>query len=267
MSETSATWSVRSTGTPFARPGLTAAAERLAAGKCSNSQTSPTISSRSGLSSRGRRERGLTVVDASRRNCVHLATTRPGRTFVVKQASPRTASTLAHEADVLRVLADMPALAHRVPVVVCEEPDRARLVLRTPPARATGRTMPRAASRGSRRRSSAAPSRRCIASRATRPRAAARLRSRLGAVAAGAGARAAARHERRVTGGRRPHAGEPVAVPPARQAARRERRRRDPARRPALGQLPALASHGASVGRGPADRLGARGSRLRRHST
>jgi len=74
----------------------------------------------------------LTVVEASRRNCVHLATTRQGRTFVVKQASPRTASTLAHEAGVLRVLADMPALAARVPAVVCEEPDRDRLVLETP---------------------------------------------------------------------------------------------------------------------------------------
>ena len=37
----------------------------------------------------------LTVVDVSRRNCVFLATTRAGPSFVVKQAGPRSAGTLA----------------------------------------------------------------------------------------------------------------------------------------------------------------------------
>ena len=37
-------------------------------------------------------EDGLTVVDASRRNCVFIATTRSGPTYVVKQAGPRSAT-------------------------------------------------------------------------------------------------------------------------------------------------------------------------------
>ena len=56
-------------------------------------------------------EEELTVVDASRRNCVFLAAMRGGPTYVVKQASPRTARTLAHEAAVLRVLAESTELA------------------------------------------------------------------------------------------------------------------------------------------------------------
>ena len=36
-------------------------------------------------------EAGRTVVDASRRNCVFIATTRSGPTYVVKQAGPRSA--------------------------------------------------------------------------------------------------------------------------------------------------------------------------------
>jgi Ser/Thr protein kinase RdoA (MazF antagonist) len=77
-------------------------------------------------------EEDLTVVDASRRNCVFIATTRAGPTYVVKQAGPRSARTLEHEAAVLRVLADTTELAGRVPVVVHHEPDAARLVLRSP---------------------------------------------------------------------------------------------------------------------------------------
>ena len=77
-------------------------------------------------------EEGLAIVDASRRNSVFLAATRGGPTYVVKQATPRTARTLAHEAAVLRVLADTPGLADQVPRVVHEEPEAARLVLRTP---------------------------------------------------------------------------------------------------------------------------------------
>jgi aminoglycoside phosphotransferase (APT) family kinase protein len=77
-------------------------------------------------------EEDLMVVDASRRNCVFLVTTRAGPTYVVKQAGARSAETLAHEAAVLRVLADATELADQVPTVVLHEPDTARLVLRTP---------------------------------------------------------------------------------------------------------------------------------------
>jgi Ser/Thr protein kinase RdoA (MazF antagonist) len=76
-------------------------------------------------------DEGLAVVDASRRNCVFLVTTAAGPTFVVKQARPDTAATLAHEAAVLRVLATSD-LAERVPAVAHHEPDAGRLVLRTP---------------------------------------------------------------------------------------------------------------------------------------
>jgi Ser/Thr protein kinase RdoA (MazF antagonist) len=76
-------------------------------------------------------EEGLTVVDASRRNCVFLATTSAGPTYVVKQAGPRTAPTLAHEAAVLREL-QRSELAGAVPAVLVHEPEAARLVLSTP---------------------------------------------------------------------------------------------------------------------------------------
>jgi aminoglycoside phosphotransferase (APT) family kinase protein len=102
-------------------------------------------------------EEGLAVTDVSRRNCVFLATTRSGPSFVVKQAGPRTARTLAHEAAVLGALAGMAELAGRVPVVVHHEPAARRLVVSTPggardwgdhrgrfpriPARVLGRTL------------------------------------------------------------------------------------------------------------------------------
>jgi aminoglycoside phosphotransferase (APT) family kinase protein len=76
-------------------------------------------------------EEDLTVVDASRRNCVFLVRTRTGPTYVIKQAGPRSALTLAHEAAVLRVLATASELAPRVPAVVHHDPEVARLVLRT----------------------------------------------------------------------------------------------------------------------------------------
>jgi aminoglycoside phosphotransferase (APT) family kinase protein len=75
----------------------------------------------------------LTVVDASRRNCVFIAATRAGPTYVVKQAGPRTVHTLAHEAAVLRVLAGSPELTGAVPAVVRHEPAAGLLVLSTPP--------------------------------------------------------------------------------------------------------------------------------------
>jgi Ser/Thr protein kinase RdoA (MazF antagonist) len=77
-------------------------------------------------------EEDLTVIDASRRNCVFLVTTRVGPTYVVKQAGPRTAATLAHEAAVLRALADARQLSGLVPTVVLDDPEAARLVLSTP---------------------------------------------------------------------------------------------------------------------------------------
>jgi Ser/Thr protein kinase RdoA (MazF antagonist) len=77
-------------------------------------------------------EEGLSVIDASQRNCVFLASTRGGPTYVVKQASPRTAGTLGREAAVLRVLAGGTALPAQVPTVVSHEPEAARLILRTP---------------------------------------------------------------------------------------------------------------------------------------
>lgn len=77
-------------------------------------------------------EEDLTVVDVSRRNCVFLATTGAGPTYVVKQAVPRNVRTLAHEAAVLRFLGGATRLAGQVPAVVHHESDAARLVLRTP---------------------------------------------------------------------------------------------------------------------------------------
>ena len=72
------------------------------------------------------------MVDASRRNCVFLATTSSGPTFVVKQAPPAYAAPLAHEATILRLLAGAPELAGHVPVVVHEEHGGGCIVLRTP---------------------------------------------------------------------------------------------------------------------------------------
>jgi Ser/Thr protein kinase RdoA (MazF antagonist) len=77
-------------------------------------------------------EEHLTIADASRRNCVFLAATRGRPTYVIKQASPRTARTLAHEAAVLRALANTTELTGQVPTVVHHEPEAARVVLRTP---------------------------------------------------------------------------------------------------------------------------------------
>ena len=75
-------------------------------------------------------EEGLAIVDASRRNCVYLVSARSGPTFVVKQATSKNASGLAHEASVLRTVAGAPELAAHVPTVVHHEDGR--LVLRTP---------------------------------------------------------------------------------------------------------------------------------------
>jgi len=77
-------------------------------------------------------EDGLTVVDTSRRNRVFIVTTPSGPTYAVKQAIPRSAVALQHEAAVLRVLADAPEMAGLVPAVVHEDPEMALLVLRSP---------------------------------------------------------------------------------------------------------------------------------------
>jgi aminoglycoside phosphotransferase (APT) family kinase protein len=61
----------------------------------------------------------FTVVDTSRRNRVFLASMRSGPTFVLKQSA---ASSLAHEAAVLRVLAGAPEIAAHVPSVVHLQP-------------------------------------------------------------------------------------------------------------------------------------------------
>jgi aminoglycoside phosphotransferase (APT) family kinase protein len=63
---------------------------------------------------------------------VFVATTRSGPTHVVKQAGPRSALTLQRESEVLRLLADAPALNQQVPTVVHEDRDMALLVLRSP---------------------------------------------------------------------------------------------------------------------------------------
>src|SRR3954451_9456534 len=77
-------------------------------------------------------EDGLVVADASRRNGVFVGSARTGPAYVVKQAGPRSAATLAHEAAVLGVLAATPALAEIVPSVVHHDPEASRLVLSTP---------------------------------------------------------------------------------------------------------------------------------------
>jgi Phosphotransferase enzyme family len=79
-------------------------------------------------------EERLTIADASRRNSVFLAEVRGGPTYVVKQAEPRAAPTLAHEAAVLGVLADVTDVAGQVPAVMHADPDAGPLVLRTPGA-------------------------------------------------------------------------------------------------------------------------------------
>jgi aminoglycoside phosphotransferase (APT) family kinase protein len=74
----------------------------------------------------------LSVLDASRRNAVFIAAARSGPAYVVKQARPGTAATLAHEAQVLRALGAMPAVRGLVPEVVHEDRAAECLVLRSP---------------------------------------------------------------------------------------------------------------------------------------
>ncbi len=75
---------------------------------------------------------GLTVVDASRRNSVFLVAGKGEATYVVKQAGPRTATTVAHEAAMLRALMEEPSVSSHVPRVVHYDSEAAHLVLQTP---------------------------------------------------------------------------------------------------------------------------------------
>ena len=78
-------------------------------------------------------EEDLRVTDVSRRNSVFVVTASDAPTYVVKQAGPGTADTLAHEAAVLRELARMPLLAGVVPALAHYDEAAVRLVLRSPP--------------------------------------------------------------------------------------------------------------------------------------
>ena len=134
VSETSAMWSMSGTSVPFL--GLTCtvgcgeAAPRVR--MLEQSDIAHYLLSLGVVKPRAVIEEDFAVVDASRRNCVFLATTSSGPTFVVKQAPPAYAAPLAHEAAVLRLLAGAPELARHVPAVVHEDPTAACLVLRTP---------------------------------------------------------------------------------------------------------------------------------------
>jgi Ser/Thr protein kinase RdoA (MazF antagonist) len=76
-------------------------------------------------------DESIAVVDASRRNRVFIASRRDGPAYVVKQAGPRSAATLAHEAAVLRALGESAGLRALVPAVVHDDTGAGRLVLRT----------------------------------------------------------------------------------------------------------------------------------------
>jgi Ser/Thr protein kinase RdoA (MazF antagonist) len=76
-------------------------------------------------------EESIAVADASRRNRVFVVSTGDGPAYVVKQAGPEGAATLAHEAAVLRALAIAHPVSAQVPLVVDHDPARRRLVLRT----------------------------------------------------------------------------------------------------------------------------------------
>jgi Ser/Thr protein kinase RdoA (MazF antagonist) len=77
-------------------------------------------------------EEELRVTDSSRRNRVFIASARTGPAYVVKQAGPGSAATLAHEAAVLRALASTPELADLVPWPAHQDPEAGLLVLSTP---------------------------------------------------------------------------------------------------------------------------------------
>src|SRR4051812_34251613 len=76
-------------------------------------------------------EESITVVDTSRRNRVFVASIRDGPAYVIKQAGPDSATTLPHEAALLRALGQADGLAALVPAIVHEDANDGRLVLRT----------------------------------------------------------------------------------------------------------------------------------------
>jgi Ser/Thr protein kinase RdoA (MazF antagonist) len=74
----------------------------------------------------------LRIEDVSSRNRVFLAGRRDGSAIVVKQARQADAAALAHEAAVLRALAQVPALTAHVPHVAAFDADAGVLTLTTP---------------------------------------------------------------------------------------------------------------------------------------
>jgi aminoglycoside phosphotransferase (APT) family kinase protein len=74
----------------------------------------------------------LSVLDASRRNAVYIASAAGGPSYVVKLARAHTAGTLAREAAVLRTLATRSELDGLVPEVLHEDREAGCLVLRSP---------------------------------------------------------------------------------------------------------------------------------------
>ena len=192
--------------------------------RCSNSQTSPTISCRSGLSSRATSSRRTSPSSTHRGGTASSSPRRaPARRTSSSRPARATAPTLAHEAAVLRVLADATELAGPGAHGRAPRAEAARLVLSTPAGardwsehHAAGRfprdpgADPRPGARG------AAPP-----SAGRRRHAAAGRRPHVGAVASRAAARAAARPERGRAGSRRSPAGEPRRCAAAGRAARR----------------------------------------------
>jgi Ser/Thr protein kinase RdoA (MazF antagonist) len=97
-----------------------------------HSQIAPYLLQHGFIEARDVVDGGLSVEDVSSRNRVFLTQTRDGPARVVKQAAPGGAAVLAHEADVLRALADVPALAAHVPRIAAFDASAAVLVLTTP---------------------------------------------------------------------------------------------------------------------------------------
>src|SRR5690242_10822573 len=99
-SETSATWSVSGTGTPFdvldLHGGRGEAGPAAVAAMLEQPEIPHYLLSLGLVKPRDVVERRLSVVDASRRNAVFVARIQNGPTYVVKQAVPRSAGTLQH---------------------------------------------------------------------------------------------------------------------------------------------------------------------------
>jgi aminoglycoside phosphotransferase (APT) family kinase protein len=77
-------------------------------------------------------EGDLVVTDVSHRNTVFLATSSGGPAYVVKEAGPASAHTVAREAVILRGFERDPRLSGMVPELVHYDEAELRLVLRSP---------------------------------------------------------------------------------------------------------------------------------------